>query len=146
MYIVLHKNEYVNPLAGGQHISVPAASSVTLAQLREPEPSPLPAVGDADDAAGGPGEPDGNGSPLAAGGRGHALAGLPAPETRPPTGDGGQEDDAGFGDALTAALRRHFQVCSSSLHACVHCMGDTGITSTRVLADCECICSPVPKA
>lgn len=91
---------------------VQAATAVTLAQVREPEPNPLPAEGDADDAAGG--EPGGGADPstFASGSHGHSWAGPPGLEHQAAPGGAGAGDDAGFGDALTAALRRHFQVVS----------------------------------
>lgn len=85
---------------GGQ-TAVRAATAVTLAQLREPEPHPLPTEGD---------EADGDAS--GADGAGHnAMPGLPPPppaEQQRSAPDEGS--DAGFGDALTVALRHHFQV------------------------------------
>jgi hypothetical protein len=90
---------------GGQ-AAVRAAAALTLAQLREPEPHPLPTDGEetAGDAAG-------------ADALGHSgVAGMPPPPpAEPQRSDPDEGGDAGFGDALTLALRHHFQVpkCSA---------------------------------
>lgn len=85
---------------GGQ-TAVRAATAVTLAQLREPEPHPLPTEGD---------EAGGNASGADAAGH-SAMPGLPPPPPAEPQQSAPDEgSDAGFGDALTVALRHHFQV------------------------------------
>ena len=81
------------------HAAVRAATAVTLAQLREPEPHPLPTEGD-----------EAGGDAAGADALGHSgVAGLPPP---PPAEQQHSDEggDAGFGDALTVALRHHFQV------------------------------------
>ena len=99
---VLHPTVSI-PVPGGQ-TAVRAAAAVTLAQLREPEPHPLPAEGE---AAGG--EPSG----ADAGDHRHDQggAGGPPPAEQQRSAPGGGKD-AGFGAALTVALRRHFQASS----------------------------------
>jgi hypothetical protein len=85
---------------GGQ-AAVRAASAVTLAQLREPEQHPLPTEGD-----------ETSGDVAAADALGHSGAAglLPPPPAEPQRSDPDEGGDAGFGDALTLALRHHFQV------------------------------------